>query len=923
MASSPSSERWRRLEALFHQALELNTEARAAFLDQNCGTDTELRKEVEGLLESAEQTMDFLQKPVLHAAQSIMNNDRNHNLIAPGTELAHYKIISMLGAGGMGEVYLAEDQRLRRKVAIKLLTAELTRDERGLRRFEHEAHAASALNHPNIITIYEFGHADGLRFIASEYIEGITLSHRLAGGRMELNAAIDIAIQIASALAAAHASGIVHRDIKPDNVIVRKDGIVKVLDFGIAKLNERTIGETIRRTASAIASSTSEPGMVIGTAKYMSPEQARGLQVDARSDIFSLGAVLYEMVTGREAFAGQTASDVIAEILKTEPPAPVEFAPEVPHEVERIISKAIRKDRENRYQTAKDLLIDLQDFKKEMEFQAKLQVSARPGSRTSGNRARAEEAVVSAEIEPGRIGTGKQRSGGRPLFQVNEQPLPTSFLNSRRAWLSLAALLFAALVVGYFALGRSHSLPTAQRPRSLAILPFRNLKQDPQTDFLGFSLADAVITKVGYISALTVRPSSSVDKYRNQIIDSKKVAADLNVDTLLIGSFIKDGDDLRITTQLVDVKPDKILWQDSIDLKYDKLLTVQDRVAQQIIQGLELNLSPAEAANLKPDNPINSLAYEYYLRGVDLYSLNEFGPAIELLQKSVALEPNYAPTWAHLGRAYTTNASLRFGGREDYNKAQAAYEKAIALNPALVEPRIYMANLLTDTGRVEQSVPLLRTALQTSPNNAEAHWELGYAYRFGGMLRESVAECEKARQNNPQVKINSSALNSYLYLGEYDKFMQSLPVNNSTYILFYHGFGEYYLGNYEQAAKDFDRAYEMEPALLPADVGKALSYSIKHENDQGLKLLHETEDRIERQGVTDAEGIYKVAQAYAVLGDKAPALHMLEHSIGGGFFCYPYFVRDPLLQNLRNEAEFQTLMNQARQRHEQFKASFF
>jgi serine/threonine protein kinase/TolB-like protein len=920
MASSPSSERWRRLEGLFYQALELKAEARAAFLDQNCGTDTELRKEVEGLLESAEQTMDFLQKPVLDAAQSIMTDHRNHSRIAPGTELAHYKIIAMLGAGGMGEVYLAEDQRLRRKVAIKLLAPELTRDERGLRRFEHEAHAVSALNHPNILTIYEFGHADGLRFIASEYIEGITLRNRLAGSRLELNVTIDIAIQIASALAAAHTSGIVHRDIKPDNVIVRTDGIVKVLDFGIAKLNEQRIGETIRRTASAIASSTSEPGMVIGTAKYMSPEQARGLQVDARSDIFSLGAVIYEMVTGREAFAGQTASDVIAEILKTEPPAPVEFAPEVPHEVERIISKAIRKDRDNRYQTAKDLLIDLQDFKKEMEFQAKLQVSARPGSRTSGSRALAEEPARNVGIEPSDI---KKTSGGRPLFQVDDQPRATSFLHSRRAWLGLAALLFAALVVGYFALARSHSTPTAQRPRSLAILPFRNLKQDPQTDFLGFSLADAVITKVGYISALTVRPSSSVDKYRNQIIDSKKVAADLNVDTLLIGSFIKDGDDLRITTQLVDVKPDKILWQDSIDLKYDKLLTVQDRVAQQIIRGLELNLSPAETENLKPDKPINSLAYEYYLRGVDLYSLNEFGPAIELLQKSGALEPNYAPTWAHLGRAYTTNASLRFGGREDYNKAQAAYEKAIALNPALVEPRIYMANLLTDTGRVEQSVPLLRTALQTSPNNAEAHWELGYAYRFGGMLRESVAECEKARQNNPQVKINSSALNSYLYLGEYDRFMQSLPVNNSTYILFYHGFGEYYLGNYEQAARDFDRAYEMEPALLPADVGKALSYSIKHENEQGLKLLHETEDRIERQGVTDSEGIYKVAQAYAVLGDKVAALHMLRLSIGGGFFCYPYFVRDPLLQNLRNEPEFQTLMDQARQRHDQFKTSLF
>jgi tetratricopeptide (TPR) repeat protein len=346
-------------------------------------------------------------------------------------------------------------------------------------------------------------------------------------------------------------------------------------------------------------------------------------------------------------------------------------------------------------------------------------------------------------------------------------------------------------------------------------------------------------------------------------------------------------------------------------------------VAQQIIKGLELNLSPTEAANLKPDNPVNSLAYEDYLRGVDLYSLNEFAPAIQLLEKSASIDPNYALTWAHLGRAYTTNASLRFGGREDYSKAQAAYEKAIALNPSLVEPRIYMANLLTDTGRVEEAVPLLRSALQISPNYAEAHWELGYAYRFGGMLEESVAECERARQNNPQVKINSSAINAYLYQGEYEKFMQSLPTNDSIYILFYRGFGEYHLNDREQAAKDFDRAFEMEPSLLPADVGKALSYSIKHQDALGLKLLHETEDRIEEQGVTDAEGIYKVAQAYAVLGDKASALHMLRHSIGGGFFCYPYFVRDPLLQSIRNEPEFQTLMNQASQRHEQFKAKFF
>jgi len=911
MASSSGSDRWRQLEALFYEALELKPEARLEFLDQRCRGDADLRKEVEALLDSAEKPMDFLEKPVREAAHEMMSDDRRGN-IAPGAQLAHYKIISMLGAGGMGEVYLAEDLHLRRKVALKMLAPELTRDVRGLRRFELEARAVSALNHPNILTIYEFGQADGMHFIASEFIEGVTLGESLVKGRPELGTAIDISIQIASALAAAHACGIVHRDIKPDNVIVRTDGIVKVLDFGIAKLTERRVGETIRRRATTVAASTSEPGMVLGTAKYMSPEQARGIEVDPRSDIFSLGAVIYELITGRAAFEGDTASDIIAEILKVEPPPLVEFAPEVPHELERIIGKAMRKDRDSRYQSVRDLLIDLQDFKKEAEFQAKLQQTVRPGKRSSGPRRSVPE------VEAPKRGSASRRAVGM------HQPLDADLTPSRwKLLVPLAVILLGTLIISYLAVRKSHTTPTAARPRSLAILPFRNLKQDPATDFLGFSLADAVITKLSYVSALTLRPSSSIDKYRNQIIDPKRVAADLNVDTLLTGSFIKDGDDLRITTQLIDVKPDKILWQDTIDLKYDKLLTVQDRVSQQIIKGLELHLSPAEAANLKPDNPINSQAYELYLRGVDFYSLNQFGEAIKMLEKSTALEPNYALTWAYLGRAYTTNASLQFGGREDYGKAQAAYEKAIALNPSLVEARIYMANLFTDTGKVEQAVPLLRAVLQTSPNNAEAHWELGYAYRFGGMLKESVDECETARQYNPQVKINSAALNSYLYLGEYAKFMQSLPADDSVYILFYHGFVEYHLNNYDQAAKDFDRAFERDPSLLPADVGKALSYSIKHDNAGGLELLRQTEARIEERGVTDPEGIYKVAQAYAVLGDKASALHMLRHSIGGGFFSYPYFVRDPLLQNLRSEPEFQSLMNQALRRHEQFKAMFF
>ena len=894
-----SPDRWQRIEGLFHEALDLPEQAREEFLGKKCAGDPEMRKEVETLLAAAAvQPMDFLQKSVRQAADHMIT-DRMYRKVAIGGEIGHYKIIAQLGAGGMGEVYLAEDTRLRRKVALKVIGRNLNLDERGLRRFEQEAQAASALNHPNIVTVYEFGQTEGLRFIASEYIEGTTLRKKMRTGRLELTLALDVAIQMATALAAAHDNGIVHRDIKPENVIVRTDGLVKVLDFGIAKLG------SVQNNAATVTSSISQPGMVVGTAKYMSPEQARGHEVDARSDIFSLGSVLYELFTSKHAFSGETSSDVIAEILKTEPAPPIESAPDLPYEIERIIGKALRKEREQRYQSVRDLLIDLQDFKKELEFQAKLQGSTRQGAvRADGTRS---------------------SSGWRtPAYTPGmARPAARSFPHGKLLVGLTAALCAVLAVLGYFYKYQSGLTPPGPQLRSLAVLPFRNVRQDPAIDFLGFSLADEIITKLYYVNTLVIRPSSSVDKYRDQSVDPKKAAAELNVNTLLTGTFLKDGDDLHITTQLIDVRADKILWRDAIDVKYDKLLTVQDRVAQQIIKELAVNLSPAEAANLKPEKPINALAYEYYLRGIDLYSLSQFSSAIGMLEKSTEIEPNYAPAWAHLGRAYTTNASLQFGGREDYAKAQAAYGKAIALNPALVEPRIYMANLFTDTGRVEQAVPLVRSVLRDSPNNAEAHWELGYAYKFGGMLEESLAESEKARQINPQVKINSSAMNAYLYVGEYQKFLQSLPNNNSVYILFYRGFGEYYLGNHESAAQDFDRAYEGDERSLPAMVGKALSFSIGHENARGLQLLKEIEMKITERGVTDAEGMYKVAQAYAVLGDKMSGLRMLRASIGGGFFCYPYFIKDPLLENLRHEPEFQSLMDQARHRHEEFKRTFF
>jgi TolB-like protein/DNA-binding winged helix-turn-helix (wHTH) protein/cytochrome c-type biogenesis protein CcmH/NrfG len=492
----------------------------------------------------------------------------------------------------------------------------------------------------------------------------------------------------------------------------------------------------------------------------------------------------------------------------------------------------------------------------------------------------------------------------------------------------LILLFFAGLVVllGVIAvpkfrqvrLGNEQSLTR----RSLAILPLHNSGQDSSSDFLGFSLADVLITKLSYVSSLSVRPSAAVEKYRGTTIDIEKVASDLKVDTLLTGSFIRDGDNLRITYQLVDTKTEKILGQGVIDLKYDNLLTVQDTVTSKLISELQLSLSPSEAEHLKPENPVNPVAYEYFLQGLDFHGQHKFPLAIRMLEKSTQIDPNYAPAWAYLGASYNSDAAFEFGGREEYRRAQTAYERALAIRPNLLDAQIFLANLLVDTGKVEQAVPLLRDALKTNGNYAAVHWELGYAYRFAGMLDQSVAECERARQLDPLVKANGSMFNTYLYLGLYKKFLESLPIDDSSFVFFYRGLAEFYQKDFDHASRDFDRAYELDPTLY-AGIGEALSDSIHQRNAEGLDLLRELESKIIRQGVGDPEATYKVAQAYAVLGDKISALRALRTSVKSGFFSYPYIVKDPLLKDLHSEPEFAQIVNMARQRYEAFRGSFF
>jgi DNA-binding winged helix-turn-helix (wHTH) protein/TolB-like protein len=495
-------------------------------------------------------------------------------------------------------------------------------------------------------------------------------------------------------------------------------------------------------------------------------------------------------------------------------------------------------------------------------------------------------------------------------------------LNGVYAVLILLSLIALAGWFGYSRIRESRS--AGKIPRRLAVLPLINLKPDGETDFLSFSLADAITSRLGNLRDLSVQASSSVYKYSNQYPEPQQVARELNVDMILTGSYLKEADELRVSSQMVDGKTGRILWQNNFDLKYDSLLKLQEDVEQQVTSEMGISMAGGKAALNRHDVSHSPLAYEYFLRGIDHYSAARFPLAIEFFEKSVALDPAFAGAWEYLGSAYAVSASMRFGGREHYEKAQAAYERAIALNPERPRSLALQADLLIETNRVELAVVQLRELIRKYPEYPLAYWELSYAYRYAGMLEESIATSKRMLEVHPGYDLRNAVFSSYLYLGQYAKFKATIPVHTeSAYLTFYRGFASYHEGDLHKAMEDFDRAYSLDPSLMQAQVGKSLSYGLAGQRLEGLRLLREADRRSEESGVSDAEGIYKIAQAYSVLNDQASALRCLRRSIEGGFFCYPYISRDPLLKAIHGASHFDELLGQARQRHEQFRSKFF
>jgi DNA-binding winged helix-turn-helix (wHTH) protein/TolB-like protein len=503
-------------------------------------------------------------------------------------------------------------------------------------------------------------------------------------------------------------------------------------------------------------------------------------------------------------------------------------------------------------------------------------------------------------------------------------------LRQRAAWATKPGVVtasFAAVLLGllvfHWSYGRPAKAPLPSvSPRTLAVLPLRNLKPDPETDFLSFALADAIINRLGYVSELQVRPSSFMAKYRSADIDPRLIARELNVRTVLTGSYAKEGDEIRVTTELISVDSNGNPARDSIEMRYDKLLTVQDRVAQSVIHSMGLTLQPQEIERFKRGLPTNPVAYEYYLRGSDLSLKSDFEGAVRLLERSVSLEPGNAMAWTNLATNYLGYARVQGGGEFYANKGWEAFQRALTLdpnNPFIVD---LMAFHMIENNKVDQAVPVLRELLRHNANDSWAHWYLSEAYRYGGALEESLKEGERARELNPIVGENQ-VQNTYLYLGQYEKFLASLPAEeskaNNARARFYRGLAYCYTKNNSRAVMEFDQAFALDPSLLHAQIGEALAYALTGRQPQGIELMR----GLEGSDTQDGEMVYKMAQAYAQLGDRVSALRLLRRSIDLNFRPYSYFVQDPLLESVRTETQYGVVMELARQRHQAFLRRFF
>jgi serine/threonine-protein kinase len=916
-------QQWENLQEIFHATVVLAPHERAAYLEQACNGDLALRRAVESLIKSHEETGNFVDTPAYQVAVQMLVDGV---ALRSGQTVAHYRILSLLGEGGMGRVYLAEDTRLKRKVSLKFLSQNFSEDRQRVHRFEQEARAISALNHPNILTIHEIGEADGGQFIAAEFIDGETLRHRLASG-LELDDAIGISTQVAAALVAAHRLNIVHRDIKPENIMIRtEDGLVKVLDFGLAKVTipPAAAEGSVDPEAQTRMGVQTQDGLLLGTVAYMSPEQARGSNVDERTDIWSLGVVLYEMVTGCTPFIAGTSREIISAILSKDPVPPLgRYRDLVPERLEEIVGKAVRRDRDQRYQTSKDLLIDLKRLKQSLELGVGMDGATLPenlGVPTSDRGLTVTKTAV--ESDPAR--THAASSAEYILNQVRSH---------KRSATAIATVIFLAIATGIFLYTSRLKHVAAAAPtqiKSLAVLPLKSL--DSGENYLGIGIADAVIRKISQTGQLTVRPTSAVLKYVKEDTDSLTAARQLNADAILEGTVQHAGGQLRVTVNLLRTSDGASLYSDNFDLTTADVFAIQDKIAQQVASRLQVSSDAALRTRLNEKYSTEPSAYESYIRG--LVSLDERGygeesmsqmnDTIGFFKKAIEIDPKYALAHAQLAFAYAWTALFIEPAESKWaDLARAEINQATDLNPNLAETHIAHALMLWSSYEGFQNAEAireLRLARQLNPNNVSP--DLPALYGHVGLDDLAAQELKRAMEINPTSQSLKDLTTILPYLREdADEFWAAREKLGGGLL---YAPPWYYLrkGRLDVAQKSIDQRLPKAPRAYNLLINQGLLFALKGDFQEAQSKIPGILATVPLSDQGRHHSTYDAACIYALAGNSNEAVRWLKETAATGFPNYPLFERDPYLDRVRKAPEFVQFMAGQKAQWENYRQEF-